>query len=192
MTGNIVILGFAAAGAEGFVWPLFVAAIASFLIGALIGGKSGKAHVGRSERRWLVTSAAVETGLLWLAAVFAFGLGRNNPESGRTFAIIALTGLAMGYRNATIRQMKVTDLTTTVLTLTLTGLAADSSAAGGTNPNWARRISAVLAIFIGAGIGAALLLHFGLYAPLALAGALVLFGTLLCVANPAANATIKG
>lgn len=84
----------------------------------------------------------------------------------------------MGYRNATIRQLKVADLTTTVLTLTLTGLSADSRAAGGTGTNWRRRVGAVIAIFAGAALGAGLLVHVGLYAPLALAGAIVLFGTL--------------
>lgn len=192
MTGNIVFLGFAAAGAPGFAWPLFVAAILSFLAGALIAGRTGKAHVGQPERHWLMAAAGVETALLWVAAALAIGLGRNAPETIRLFAIIALTGLAMGFRNATIRQMKVPDLTTTVLTLTLTGLAADSGAAGGSNPNWARRIAAVVAIFVGAALGAALLLHFGLAAPLALAGALVLFGTLACVAHPAASGTVKG
>lgn len=192
MTGNVVFLGFAAAGAPGFAWPLFVAAIASFLIGALAGGRAGKAHIGRPERNWLLTAAVIETVLLWIAAILAIGYGRNNPESVRLFAIIALTGLAMGFRNATIRQMKVADLTTTVLTLTLTGLAADSSVAGGANPNWARRIGAVVAIFAGAVTGAVLLLNVGLAAPLALAGALVLFGTLACMAHPAAGGIVRG
>lgn len=179
MTGNVVFLGFAASGAPGFRILPFVAALASFLIGALVGGRTGKAHVGGSERRWLVTSAFVETALLWIAAILAMGfdVATQSPE-GRLYVIIGLTGVAMGYRNATIRQLKVADLTTTVLTLTLTGLSADSRAAGGTGTNWGRRVGAVLAIFAGAALGAGLLVHVGLYAPLAVAGAIVLFGTL--------------
>jgi uncharacterized membrane protein YoaK (UPF0700 family) len=105
-----------------------------------------------------------------------------------------LTGMAMGYRNATIRQLKIPDLTTTVLTMTITGLSADSSVAGGDNPNWRRRIAAVLAIFIGAALGAFLLLQVGLAAPLALAGALVLFGTVICTryAQSAIETSAKG
>jgi transcriptional regulator GlxA family with amidase domain len=87
--------------------------------------------------------------------------------------------------------LKVPDLTTTVLTLTLTGLSADSSAAGGSNPNWLRRVGAVAAIFAGAAAGAYLLLEIGLFAPLAAAGALVLFGTLACAMHPA-SARIVG
>lgn len=185
MTGNIVFLGFAAAGTPGFKVMPFVAAIVSFMIGAMIAGRSGKAHAGKTERRWLLTSAGIETALLWGAAGVAVGfdVATQTPEV-RLFAIIGLTGLAMGFRNATIRQLKVPDLTTTVLTLTLTGLGADSTAAGGTNPNWLRRIGAVVAIFVGAAIGAWLMLHAGIATPLTLAGAMVLFGTLACSMHP--------
>jgi uncharacterized membrane protein YoaK (UPF0700 family) len=86
----------------------------------------------------------------------------------------------MGFRNATIRQLKVPDLTTTVLTMTLTGLAADSRVAGGGNSNWRRRVFAVLAIFVGAIAGARLVFAFGLTIPLAIAGALSLVGTAAC------------
>ena len=182
MTGNVVFLGFAASGAPGFKILPFVAALASFMIGALVGGRTGKVHAGGSERRWLLTSAVVETALLWAAAIVALGfdVATQSPEAW-LYLIIGLTGIAMGYRNATIRQLKVADLTTTVLTLTLTGLSADSRAAGGTGTNWKRRVSAVIAIFAGAALGAGLLVHVGLYAPLALAGAVVLFGTLAFV-----------
>ena len=63
----------------------------------------------------------------------------------------------MGIRNATIRKLAVPDLTTTVLTLTVTGLAADSSLAGGGNPRWQRRAGSVIAMFVGAGLGAVLI-----------------------------------
>jgi cytochrome b subunit of formate dehydrogenase len=46
-----------------------------------------------------------------------------------------------------------------VLTLTITGLAADSSLARGTNPRWQRRIAAVVAMFAGAALGSITLRH---------------------------------
>jgi hypothetical protein len=93
--------------------------------------------------------------------------------------IVALSAAAMGSRNATARQLKVPDLTTTVLTLTITGLAAESSLAGGANTNMSRRIAAVVAIALGAMLGAALLVAWGLAPPpLLLAGACVLWATL--------------
>ncbi|CAN5372170.1 hypothetical protein BH09PSE3_BH09PSE3_23480 [soil metagenome] len=179
MTGNVVFLGFAASGIPGFKAAPFIVAIVSFMVGALIAGRTAKANAVRAERRWLLTSAIIEAILLWIAAIIALGFDVASQTPGtHLYAIIALTGTTMGYRNASIRQLKVADLTTTVLTLTITGLSADSSAAGGGNPNWQRRVAAVLAIFIGAALGAYLLINVGLAAPLALAGTLVLFGTL--------------
>jgi uncharacterized membrane protein YoaK (UPF0700 family) len=189
MTGNVVFLGFAASGIPGFKVAPFVVAIASFMVGALIAGRTGKAHAGQPERRWLLVSASLETALLWIGAVLALGFDvASQTPATLLYAIIALTGIAMGYRNATIRQLKVPDLTTTVLTLTITGLSADSSAAGGGNPNWRRRIAAVVAIFAGAALGAYLLEHVGLAAPLALAGVIVFFSTLVCTRHPSFSA----
>src|SRR5262249_37295888 len=73
--------------------------------------------------------------------------------------------LAMGFRNATVRRLAVPDLTTTVLTLTLTAVAADSSLAGGDNPRLGRRLTSIAAMLAGAALGA-LLLQYGLALPL--------------------------
>lgn len=187
MTGNVVFLGFAASGAPGFRIAPYVVAIASFMVGALIAGRVGKRHVDAPLRRWLIIAALVEAVLLWIAAGVAagFDIATQTPASS-VYIIIALTGLAMGFRNATIRQLKVPDLTTTVLTLTIAGLAADSTFAGGANPNWTRRVGSIAAILLGAAIGAYLVTHGGLVVPLILAGALIFAGTLACTLHPTA------
>ena len=74
-----------------------------------------------------------------VAAVIALGRGAEVSNGTVLYAVIALSGIAMGLRNATVRKLGVRDLPTTVLTLTLTGLGADSTLAGGSNPNWRRR-----------------------------------------------------
>jgi uncharacterized membrane protein YoaK (UPF0700 family) len=89
------------------------------------------------------------------------------------YALIILLAAAMGLQNAAVRRLAVSDLTTTVLTLTLTGVAADSSFAGGTNPNVGRRLTGTLAMFAGALIGALLIRYVGVSAVLALALALL-------------------
>jgi uncharacterized membrane protein YoaK (UPF0700 family) len=189
MTGNVVFLGFAAAGTPGFSVAPYVVAILSFVVGALIAGRTGQAHSHGPLRHWLIVAAMIEAVLLWVAAAIALGFETSLlAPKWRLYAIIALTGIAMGFRNGTIRQLKVPDLTTTVLTLTITGLAADSTMAGGGNPNWARRLGSVFAIFIGAALGAVLLLNFGLAVPLAVAGATVLIGTLACARHPGSAA----
>ena len=61
MTGNIVFLGFAVAGARGFRASVFITAILSFLIGAVLAGRTAKAFKNAPQRRWLLTAAAIET-----------------------------------------------------------------------------------------------------------------------------------
>ena len=104
----------------------------------------------------------------------------------RLYAVIVLTAVAMGLRNATVRRLAVPDLTTTVLTLTLTGLAADSSLAGGNNPRPLRRIFSVVAMFAGAAIGA-ILLRYGLALPLVVTGVSVLGATVACAQTGASS-----
>jgi CHASE2 domain-containing sensor protein len=74
---------------------------------------------------------------------------------------------AMGIRNAAVRSFGVPDLTTTVLTLTLTGLAADAGKPGARS-SAPRRGLAVISMLVG-GLTGALLLKTGLWLPLAVA-----------------------
>ena len=110
------------------------------------------------QSRWAGSAFGVEAGLFLAATLAAFGQGSNLAAvPPRLFAVIVLTGLAMGLRSATVRKLAVPDLTTTVLTLTLAGLAADSALAGGKSAGWARRIGSVAAMLGGAALGAWLL-----------------------------------
>lgn len=174
MTGNIVFLGFAAVGTPGFHFGPLLLAVALFLLGALAAGYSARALDHLAMRVWVIRHFAVEAALLLAAAVLAIGYdpATLHPES-RLYAIVALTAVAMGFRNATVRHLKVVDMTTTVLTLTLTGLAADSTLAGGTNPNWQRRVASVIAICAGAAAGAWMVMTWDLAPPLLLAAALI-------------------
>jgi hypothetical protein len=75
--------------------------------------------------------------------------------------------------------MAVPDLTTTVLTMTLTGIAADLRRAGVVTA--VRRLLAVLAMFAGAAVGAVSFLVAGI--GWALAGALLVIGIVAGVAT---------
>jgi uncharacterized membrane protein YoaK (UPF0700 family) len=94
--------------------------------------------------------------LLAAAALFT-ALAAVRPDAVSGDAVIALLALAMGMRNATVRRIGVPDLTTTVLTLTLTGLAADLPHLRTNRSAPARRLLAVAAMLSGALVGAALL-----------------------------------
>lgn len=181
MTGNVVFLGFAAAGVPGFKVISHLLALGGFLVGAVVGSRFHQLHADHPPRRWLMHSALLEAVLLWAAAIAAlrFDVASQQPQSVATVMIL-LTAIAMGFRNATIRRVAVPDLTTTVLTMTITGLAADSRVAGGRGTNWGRRVLAIAAIFVGALSGAILVQLSGLALPLAIAGALALVGTAAC------------
>ena len=75
----------------------------------------------------------------------------------RDLLIVLLAG-AMGMQNAAARRLAVPDLTTTVLTLTITGIAADGRLGAGGDARLGRRTLAVLAMFGGALLGAVLVL----------------------------------
>jgi uncharacterized membrane protein YoaK (UPF0700 family) len=186
MTGNIVILGFALAGAKGFSVSSSLLALGAFLLGAAGGGRIGASMAKGPRRKWLLTVAVVETVLLLAAAVAARGLHLVASDSSRAL-VIALTAIAMGLRNATVRRLAVPDLTATVLTLTLTGLAADSWFAGGANPRPIRRIGAVAAMLAGAFLGGVMVLHSGLVWPLVVAATITILITLAYALHPAAR-----
>lgn len=165
MTGNVVFLGFALGGAKGFSIASFVVALGAFVAGAAAGGRLGAA-LGHTRRRWLVSTSATETALAAAAAI-AVAAGALGPTGGARFGVIALLGIATGMQNATVRRLAIPDLTTTVLTLTITGLAADSSLAGGNNPRPVRRLASVAAMLAGGVAGGALMVGPGFTTTLA-------------------------
>jgi uncharacterized membrane protein YoaK (UPF0700 family) len=130
----------------------------------------------------------VEAGLCFVAAWVAIGYDLVTFTPVPTlYALIVLTAAAMGLRNATVRRLAVPDLTTTVLTLTLTAIAADSVLAGGRNPRLGRRLAAVLAIFAGSAVGAGLVSVGGLAPPLVVTGACILLVTVAYAMHPASK-----
>jgi uncharacterized membrane protein YoaK (UPF0700 family) len=65
----------------------------------------------------------------------------------------------MGAQNVTVRKLAVASLTTTVLTMTLVGLAADPPDLSGPNTRTARHLAAVGCMLAGAVAGALIVLH---------------------------------
>jgi uncharacterized membrane protein YoaK (UPF0700 family) len=177
MTGNVIFLGFAVADAEEFSVPASLVAMAAFLAGAVAGGRLG-AVAGKHRARLLGIATCVNIVFVGAALVVALAIPRDGDVY--RYALIVLLALAMGMQNATARRLAVPDLTTTVLTLTLTGLAADSTLAGGANPHPGRRLAATLTMFAGAAVGALLVFKATVAAVLALA--VVLLGVIAIAA----------
>ncbi len=171
MTGNVVFLGFGIAGAGGIsVWASLTA-LGSFLVGSAGGGRIGARWSGDRGRHLTVTTA---TELLLVAGgLVVTAFSPHHIGTASRYAVIVLLALAMGVQNATARKLAVPDLTTTVLTMTLTGVAADSALAGGRGSRLARRGLSVAAMLLGALVGGALVLKVDNPAPLAVATALL-------------------
>jgi uncharacterized membrane protein YoaK (UPF0700 family) len=155
MTGNVVFLGFSVDQHSGLSPVASIIAIGGFLVGALAGGRMA-ALLSVRPHRWLASAIGIEASLLAIVAILtAAGV---LPLSGRgDYATIVVLALALGLQNSTARHFAVPDMTTTVLSLTLTGLASDSALVGGAGSRPHRRLGSVAAMLAGAAIGAGLL-----------------------------------
>ena len=167
MTGNVVFLGFAVAGAHGFSISASLVALVSFGVGSVLGGRI-VARYGYHRGRHLATAMVTESVFLAASVVLALW-SSNAPQHGFRYALIVVLSLATGVQNASIRKLAVPDLTTTVLTMTVTGIGADSVLGGGKGSKSGRRLVAIGAMFVGALFGALLVLHVRIVVPLAIA-----------------------
>lgn len=141
MTGNVVFLAFALAGASGFSVPASLVAIGCFALAALAAGRLGRSLASRRELLLGVT-AAIQAVLAGAAVIMA-ALTATPVPAGLRYALIVALAATMGAQNATARKLAVPDLTTTVLTLTITGVA-DSALAGATGAKAATRADDVI------------------------------------------------
>jgi uncharacterized membrane protein YoaK (UPF0700 family) len=167
MTGNVVLLGFALAGAPGFSILASAAAILSFAVGAVIGGRTAS-RLSLHRGRLLSTAAGMQAAFLAASVVLA-ALSDNPAAAAARYALIVILAVAMGIQNAAARKLAVPDLTTTVLTMTITGIAADSTIAGGPGSKAGRRLIAAAAMLLGAFVGATLVIHARVFYPLVIA-----------------------
>jgi uncharacterized membrane protein YoaK (UPF0700 family) len=200
MTGNVVFAAFALAGAPGFSLSASLFALAGFLAGAYGGGVL-IARLSHDRGLLLRAGCAVELafGAVALALAAASGdpgathgtIGLAGGEFGVavTDALAALLAIALGVQNAVARRLAVPDMTTTVLTMTLTGVGADIRALFGEEGRvhraaraaaraaLGRRLLAIAAMVIGALAGASLALRVSPLSALALGTALLAVAT---------------
>ncbi|MGZ0148118.1 YoaK family protein [Kribbella sp. WER1] len=182
MTGNVVFLGFAVAPQSGFRLGPPVVAVLGFVLGSLLGGRAARLLEAR-PRRWLGIAFGVQAGLLLVCALLV-GLGVLRDSGGTSYLLILALAGCFGLQNATVRHVAPKDMTTTVLTLTLTGLAADSVLGNGRAAPPYRRLGSILAMLAGAAAGA-LLLQASTAWVIALAGAVVAAAATIFVLAPA-------
>jgi uncharacterized membrane protein YoaK (UPF0700 family) len=167
MTGNVVFLGFALVGIGGISVIASLTALLAFAAGAALGGRLVREP--RPHRGFLLAATClVQAGLVLAAATLVTVAGAAAFAS--RLVLIALLAVALGGQNAVVRRLGVPDLTTTVLTLTVTGLVADAMP----RAVRLRRVLSIGAMLLGALVGGALLRWASTSSPLWLAAALLL------------------
>jgi uncharacterized membrane protein YoaK (UPF0700 family) len=167
MTGNVVLLAFALIGAKGFSIPGSLLALVAFGVGALIGGRVCS-RLARDRARLLWTCTTIQAVFV-AVAVLLRALSGTPVTEGFRYGLIVVLGVAMGIQNAAARKLAVLDITTTVLTMTITGIAADGPLAGNTGARVGRRGLTIVAMLVGALVGAAFVVHSEPIYPLAIA-----------------------
>lgn len=175
MTGNVVILGMALSGVANLPVVGPAIALGAFMLGAVVGGRVLRPVAKGWTTR--TTSLLTAVGLLLGVLALVLGLAPEHPE-WLALTVTGVLGGTMGLQAATARHLGVKDVTTVVVTSTITGLAADSRLAGGSGQPWFRRAAAIVLIAAGAGVGALALLV-GLWLGLAIAAAITLIATLI-------------
>ncbi len=103
MTGNVVVLGFAAAGAPGFSVPHTLTSLCCFVAGAATGGRTSVRLGAGPRRTWARATFAAEALLTAACAAVAFAAPH---ATATTYTVIAVTAFAMGLRNATVRRLR--------------------------------------------------------------------------------------
>lgn len=170
MTGNIVVLGMALVGGSGLPVLGPALALVGFMLGAAVAGRALRDGTRTWHGRTTVIFGCVAAVMVGLAIMLLVVGDRPPRPVGITTTTLA--AVAMGLQAATARVIAVKDVTTVVVTSTLTGLAADSVFGSGKGGGSVRRAAAIVAILAGAAVGALLLkAHLGL--ALLLAGVLI-------------------
>ncbi|WP_261375283.1 YoaK family protein [Arthrobacter sp. KBS0702] len=156
MTGNVVLLGMAVVGGTGLPILRPALALAFFMLGAALAGRvlrrGGEGWSARTSASFLTVALG-----LWALTVFV-ALAPVHAEQSLGSTTTSAMALVMGIQAATAKKLKVAEITTVVVTSTITGLAADSRLAGGSGVHWVRRALAIVLILLGALTGSAALL----------------------------------
>jgi uncharacterized membrane protein YoaK (UPF0700 family) len=186
VTGDVLFIAFGLAGAPGFSVPAALTTLGVFFVGAFLGGRLF-ARFGWHRGRLLTIVSLMEAVLVSASVIVATMIG--GPATGGTrYAFIVLLALAMGLQNALAFKLAVPGMTTSVLTMTITGISADSQLAGGSGSGMGTRITSAMALFLGALAGALLVLNVRGWTELLLATAILvavsLIATVLSRSDP--------
>jgi len=152
MTGNIIFLGFWLAPHTVVDVTAALVAFVCFVTGAVLGGRLAR-HLDREIRRWLTITLSMEVVMLVTLSILTAAGVLDYHDNTKLFLIAGLA-VTFGIQNSTARQFGIQELSTTVLTTTISGLGFDSRLAGGTGDREKLRYGVVITMCAGATVGA--------------------------------------
>ena len=156
MTGTLIVIGIHLGGATPLALPALLA-LAAFGIGATIGGRlvRREKRAALTHIRMLAQALTVVTGLVLIAVGCAVRADVNDVGLPQ-YVCISLLGIAMGIQVAGSRQAGLLDMAIPAATMVLHGIFFDSRLAGGKAERQGRRMAVIIALVVGAVIGAGL------------------------------------
>jgi uncharacterized membrane protein YoaK (UPF0700 family) len=167
MTGNLVFLGLLAGGATGPDLLRVVISLVCFAFGAAVSGWVIRT-TGKSERVWpfQVSVALSITALLEAGAVGVWKSSGGQPSGDTIPVLIGMLSAAMGIQTLAIASLRIRGVFTTAATATLAILMGDAAGWPHLKGEAQRLITVVLALVVGAAVGATLVDNAPMAAPL--------------------------
>jgi uncharacterized membrane protein YoaK (UPF0700 family) len=166
MTGNMVLLGLAAGRVQGLEALRSGTAFAGYALGVVIGARVlGRRRDNDLWPRRVTLALGIELVLLGCMCAGWLHTGAQ-PVRPWLEVLIAFSAAAMGIQSAAAQRLAVPGVATTYVTGTLTAVVTELALFGHPTTGWPLRAGVVLALGVGAGLDALVLLHWPLLAPL--------------------------
>jgi uncharacterized membrane protein YoaK (UPF0700 family) len=157
MTGNIVLWGLAAARGSLSLFTHTAVSIGGYILGVAVGTWVAHGAKDASPDREGVLPAHV----LWVLAgeltlLTGFTVGWEacgaSPAGWAQFSLLATLSAAMGMQSSAVKDMGLTEVSTTYLTGTLTGLVSSLASPGQDTPHGPRRFGVLIGLVSGASL----------------------------------------
>ncbi|MGH3175128.1 MAG: YoaK family protein [Streptosporangiaceae bacterium] len=163
MTGNIVFWGLAAAERSVSLASHSAVSIAGYVTGVAGGtwvvhgfkirGSGKPAEADRDSVLPAHVSWALFTELVLLAGLAAgWEATGDRPAGWAQFVLLAVTAAAMGVQSTSVNELGLSNVSTTFLTGTLTGLVSSLARPGQDTPHGTRRFGVLIGLAAGAGL----------------------------------------
>jgi uncharacterized membrane protein YoaK (UPF0700 family) len=161
MTGNIVLWGLAAARGSLSLFSHTAVSIAGYIVGVAVGtwvghgAKEAETSPDTNRAGVLPTHVVwVLRGELTLLAGFTLGweVSGASPAGWAQFSLLATLAAAMGIQSSAVKDMGLTEVSTTYLTGTLTGLVSSLVSPGKDTPHGWRRFGVLIGLVTGASL----------------------------------------